>query len=114
MVHNGELQRRLLYIPDTEGLREELLYEFYGLSSARTSWKTQDGRGVSASGLLTWTSTRCGGLRGYVDTSHQVKPSSQRPAGLLSTPTAIWERVPMDLTTGLPTTKKHHDAIFSD
>ena len=29
VVHNGELQRRLLYIPDTEGLREERLYEFY-------------------------------------------------------------------------------------
>ena len=114
-IYQAGDQRRL-YIPDADGLRQELLYEFHDSPSGGHLGRDKTVAALQTAYFWPGLARDAADYVATCDTCQQVKPSSQRPSGLLQplpTPTVKWEQVSMDLITGLPMTEKHHDAIFT-
>ena len=105
-----------LYVPDVGTLRQELLHEFHDAPSAGHLGRDKTAAAIRQHYYWPGMSRDVVDYVATCDVCQQVKSSSQRPAGLLQplpTPSAKWEQVSMDLITGLPTTPRQFDAIFT-
>lgn len=103
-----------LVIPDVEGLRAECLREVHDAPYSGHFGQTKTKK--TAQRLFWWP-----GMLGEVDkhvrsceVCQAVKSSNQKPSGELQPlqiPGRRWESVSVDFITGLPVTKKGHNAI---
>jgi hypothetical protein len=116
IIKEGLLYKgRLLYIPSIDVVKQQILQQHHDSPTAAHMGVAKTINLIKRN--YYWPKL-APDVEHYIQTCHvcqRVKPSNQRPAGLLHPlpiPDGRWREVSMDMVTGLPKTKSGNDAII--